>query len=144
MGLAATRPPQEGSLQLITPELRHGITPRNYADGGIAEIDGVILCLFMGVRLEPRADPMPQAVQVEDDGLNRAERRAQKHAERRLRPALISISEAADHIGVARSTFYKDFLPDLETVRIGKRRLVVMESLDRLVAQLRGRELPVE
>jgi hypothetical protein len=110
----------------------------------MAEIDGVILCLFMGVRLEPRADPMPQAVQVEDDGLNRAERRAQKHAERRLRPALISISEAADHIGVARSTFYKDFLPDLETVRIGKRRLVVMESLDRLVAQLRGRELPVE
>jgi hypothetical protein len=56
----------------------------------------------------------------------------------RLRPALISINEAADYLGIARSTFYKDFLPNIETVRIGKRNLVVVESLDRLVAKLRG------
>ena len=56
----------------------------------------------------------------------------------RLKPALISIDEAADYLNIARSTFYKDFLTAVETVRIGKRRLVVMESLDALVNQLRA------
>jgi hypothetical protein len=87
---------------------------------------------------------MPQTVQVVPDdnlGRNRAKRRRQKHNERRQqigqRPALIAINDAADHLGIARSTFYAKFLSDLETVRIGRRRMVVMESLDRLVEQLR-------
>jgi len=55
-----------------------------------------------------------------------------------LRPAFISVAEAAHYLGVARSTLYKDFLPGLETVRVGKRNLVLLESLDRLVEQLRA------
>ena len=90
---------------------------------------------------------MPPAVQAEteaESGLNRAARRRRAHNERRyrggLRPALIPISDGADYIGVARSTFYARFLPHLETVRIGRRRMVVLESLDQLVEQLRGRD----
>jgi hypothetical protein len=94
----------------------------------------------MGVRHKPQADPMPQTLQAHahiGDEPNRTQRPARKHAEQRLRPALISIGDAAEHIGVARSTFYKDFLPVIESVRLGKRRLVVMESLDQLIEKLR-------
>jgi hypothetical protein len=95
---------------------------------------------------------MPKILRAEaehhDAGINRAQRRARALSERRqrrgykesepkIRPALISIVNAAEHLDVARSTFYKKFLPDLETVRIGARRLVVMESLDRLIETLR-------
>jgi hypothetical protein len=56
-----------------------------------------------------------------------------------LKPALISIGAAAGYLGISRSTFYDCFLPQLETVQLGKRRLVVMQSLDELVEKLRGR-----
>jgi hypothetical protein len=65
--------------------------------------------------------------------------RAERHRHRQ-RPALIGIGAAADYLGIARSTFYARFLPDLETVRIGKRRMVVMASLDELVEKLRDRD----
>ena len=85
---------------------------------------------------------MPQATQLNPDNLlpNRAERWRHNRETRRQRPALIGIGEAADYLGIARSTFYARFLPDLETVRIGKRRMVVMESLDELIEKLRDRD----
>lgn len=85
--------------------------------------------------------PLPSHTEtgVEDE-LNRAQRKALQRAAPRpqQRPALIAVNDAADYLGIARSTFYKVFIQDLETVQIGKRRLIVAESLDRLVAKLRG------
>jgi hypothetical protein len=62
----------------------------------------------------------------------------------KLKPALISISEAAEYVNHSRSGFYKSILPDLETVTLGKRRLVVMASLDAFVERLRSTRTPVE
>jgi hypothetical protein len=56
----------------------------------------------------------------------------------KLKPALISVNEAADYVNYSRSGFYKSILPHLETVTLGKRRLVVMASLDAFVERLRA------
>jgi hypothetical protein len=71
---------------------------------------------------------------------NRVKHRRHNHEAHRPRPALIGIRAAADYLSIARSTFYARFLPGLETVRIGKRRMVVTESLDELIEKLRGRD----
>jgi hypothetical protein len=38
---------------------------------------------------------------------------------------------------VSRAKFYADLLPQLETVHIGSRHFVVVESMDRLIAKLK-------
>jgi hypothetical protein len=83
---------------------------------------------------------MPQYLKTERDELSHTQREVLQRSSPRQRqkPAFIAINDAADYLGIARSTLYKDFLPSLETIRIGKRNLIVMESLDRLVAKLRG------
>ena len=57
-----------------------------------------------------------------------------------LRPALISIDQVAHYLGVARSTVYKVFLQHLEVIKLGKRSLVVLASVDALVSRLRRRD----
>jgi hypothetical protein len=54
----------------------------------------------------------------------------------RLRPRLISIDDGYRYVGVGRSKFYSDFLPRLKTVRVGRRNLVDLGSLDQLVDEL--------
>jgi len=44
----------------------------------------------------------------------------------------------SSNAGVSRSTFYARFLPRLESIRIGKRRLILLASLDELIERLRG------
>ena len=52
-----------------------------------------------------------------------------------LKPALASINESCRYMGgVSRAKFYADILPRLETVHIGRRHLVVIASMDRLIA----------
>ena len=53
-----------------------------------------------------------------------------------LRPRLISIDDGHRYVGVCRSKFYVDFLPRLKTVRIGRRNLIDLASLDRLIDEL--------
>src|SRR5215469_16844895 len=57
-----------------------------------------------------------------------------------LKPALASIKAACDYMGgVSRAKFYADLLPLLETVKLGARNLVVVESMDRLIEARRSR-----
>jgi predicted DNA-binding transcriptional regulator AlpA len=79
---------------------------------------------------------MPQAIQVEPDGLNRAQRRAKESDQRHIRPRFVSIPEAADYLGCSRSTFYARFLPEAKTIRIGARRLVDFDWLEAVADQL--------
>ena len=79
---------------------------------------------------------MPQAVQVEPEGLNRAQRHAKASDERRIRPRFISIKDAADYLGCSRSHFYAELLPMIRTITLGKRRLVDFDSLERLADEL--------
>jgi len=51
-----------------------------------------------------------------------------------LKPALTSIAEASRYLGISRAKLYSDLLPQLQTVHIGGRHLVVVESMDRLIA----------
>lgn len=52
-----------------------------------------------------------------------------------LKPALISINSACEYMGgVSRSYFYSSILPLLETVKFGNRNLIVVASMDRLIA----------
>jgi hypothetical protein len=52
-----------------------------------------------------------------------------------LKPALVSIPVACEYLGgISRAKFYADILPFLETVKFGNRNLVVLASLDRLIA----------
>jgi hypothetical protein len=67
---------------------------------------------------------------------NRAERRRSKHAAPSLRPRYLSITEACRYAGVGRSKFYDDFLARLETLRIGRRNLIELASLDELLDEL--------
>jgi hypothetical protein len=54
-----------------------------------------------------------------------------------LRRALASIPDSCRYMGdVSRSKFYADILPKLETVHLGARHLVVVSSMDRLIATL--------
>jgi hypothetical protein len=68
----------------------------------------------------------------------------QKSRRGKLRPLLISVNEAADYVNYSRSGFYKSILPQLETVTLGKRRLVVMASLDAFVERLRTGQASAE
>jgi hypothetical protein len=52
-----------------------------------------------------------------------------------LKPALVSIADAQRYLGgVSRTQLYVAYLPRLETVKLGNRRMVTMASLDRLIA----------
>jgi hypothetical protein len=53
-----------------------------------------------------------------------------------LPPRLISVQAAARRAGVCRSSFYLDWVPRLKTVRYGRRQLVDVASLDRLIDEL--------
>lgn len=54
---------------------------------------------------------------------------------RPLKPALASIRASCEYLGgVSRSKFYADILPLLETVQLGNRNLVVVASMDQLIA----------
>jgi hypothetical protein len=55
-----------------------------------------------------------------------------------LKPFLLAIEPAATYAGVSRNTFYLEFIPHIETVYIGRRRFVVVESLDRCLEDLRA------
>jgi excisionase family DNA binding protein len=83
---------------------------------------------------------MPQAIQVEPDGLNRAQRRAKASNERRIRPRFVSIKEACDYLGCSRSHFYAALLPKVRTITLGKRRLVDFDSLEALGDELLAAE----
>jgi hypothetical protein len=51
-----------------------------------------------------------------------------------LKPALASIRDACAYMGgVSRAKFYVDILPQLDTVKLGKRNFVVVASMDRLI-----------
>jgi hypothetical protein len=79
---------------------------------------------------------MPETTPIADGVLNRVARRAQASNERRLRPRFVSIREAADYIGISRAMFYTDYLSKVRTVRVGRRKLVDLESLDELADEL--------
>jgi hypothetical protein len=52
-----------------------------------------------------------------------------------LKPALASINDACRYMGgISRAKFYADVLPALESVRLGKRHLVLVASIDRHIA----------
>jgi hypothetical protein len=52
-----------------------------------------------------------------------------------LKPALASIKSACEYLGgISRSKFYSDVLPLLETIKFGARNLVIVASMDRLIA----------
>jgi hypothetical protein len=54
-----------------------------------------------------------------------------------LKPVLASIPNSLKYMGgISRAKFYADVLPLLETVKIGSRNLVVVESMNRLIASL--------
>jgi predicted DNA-binding transcriptional regulator AlpA len=79
---------------------------------------------------------MSQAIQVEPDGLNRAQRRANVRAERHIRPRFVSIRDACAYLGCGRSHFYAELLLKVRTVPLGKRRLVDFDSLEKLGDEL--------
>ncbi len=49
-----------------------------------------------------------------------------------VRPPRLALSpeEAAEALGVGRSFFYEHVLPDLRVVRVGRRRLVPVKSIE--------------
>lgn len=60
---------------------------------------------------------------------------------RSLKPALASIKASCEYMGgISRAKFYADILPLLETVRLGSRNFIVVQSMDRLIAANRRRE----
>jgi len=66
---------------------------------------------------------------------NRAERRAEasdkrRARKRRLRPRFISINQACDYLNCSRSFFYAALYSKVKTVKLGKRTLVDLDSLD--------------
>ena len=75
---------------------------------------------------------MSLSIQVEPDGLNRAQCPAQASDKHRLRPRFVSIRDACDYLGCSRSHFYAALLPEVKTIALGKRRLVDFDSLERL------------
>jgi hypothetical protein len=75
---------------------------------------------------------MPQSIQMEPDGLNRAQRRALASDERRIKPRFVSIHDACDYLGCSRSHFYAALLSEVRTIALGKRRLVDFASLEQL------------
>jgi hypothetical protein len=59
-----------------------------------------------------------------------------------IRPRFISIEEAARYIGCSRSFFYATLLPKVQTASLGKRRLVLVSSLEELADALLAGEQP--
>lgn len=58
---------------------------------------------------------------------------------KRIRPALASIPASCEYLGgISHAQFYK-IMDGLETVKIGSRRMVVMESLDRFIEATRNK-----
>jgi hypothetical protein len=54
-----------------------------------------------------------------------------------LKPVLASIPNALKYMGdLSRAKFYSDILPLLQTVHIGTRHFVVVESMDALISSL--------
>jgi hypothetical protein len=54
-----------------------------------------------------------------------------------LKPALASVTDACRYLGgISRAKFYLDIMPKLETIKLGGRRLIVIASIDRLIAAL--------
>jgi hypothetical protein len=51
-----------------------------------------------------------------------------------LKPALASINESCKYMGISRAKFYADILPHVDSMYFGKRHLVVIASMDRLIA----------
>ncbi len=52
--------------------------------------------------------------------------------ERPLPPRLaLTVDEAADAIGVSESLFYRDVLPELKVVRLGRKRIIQVGELER-------------
>jgi len=52
-----------------------------------------------------------------------------------LKPVLASVKDACRYLGgISRAKFYADILPILETIKLGNRRLIVVASMDRLIA----------
>jgi hypothetical protein len=63
---------------------------------------------------------------------------------RALKPALVSIPDACKYMGgVSRAKFYTDVLPQLATVHLGTRHLVVVSSMDSLIVKLLGKDAAV-
>lgn len=51
-----------------------------------------------------------------------------------LKPALVSIPDARAYLGsISRAGFYARILPLLDSVMVGHRRMVTLESLDRYI-----------
>jgi hypothetical protein len=53
-----------------------------------------------------------------------------------LRPRYISIADAARYTAVSRSHFYNIFMPRVRTIRLGKSRLIELDSLDAVLDEL--------
>jgi hypothetical protein len=52
-----------------------------------------------------------------------------------LKPALASVTSSLKYLGEpSRAKFYADILPKLESIKIGGRRMIVVASMDRLIA----------
>ena len=53
--------------------------------------------------------------------------------------ALMSIKDSCRYLGsTSRANFYANILPLLESVHIGKRHMIVVASMDRLIERLRA------
>jgi hypothetical protein len=62
-----------------------------------------------------------------------------------LKPALLSVRDAMRYLGgIPRTTLYVSLMPQLETVKIGKRRMISVASLDRLIAAARQEQLEAD
>jgi hypothetical protein len=57
-----------------------------------------------------------------------------------LRPRYISINAAARYAAVSRSQFYNFFMQRVRTLKLGKSRLVELDSLDAALDELAGVE----
>jgi hypothetical protein len=52
-----------------------------------------------------------------------------------FQPALMSVADAQRYLGgVSRTQLYVSYLPRLETVKLGSRRMITTASLDALIA----------
>jgi len=87
-------------------------------------------------------DQMPEIVQVEAEiadtaGPNRAERRAKaSDNRRRVRPRFISIKEGHEYLNCSRSYFYAEIYPKINKVKLGRRTLLELDSIDALADSL--------
>jgi hypothetical protein len=62
-----------------------------------------------------------------------------------LKPALMSVQAAMRYLGdVSRTQLYVSLMPQLETVKIGNRRMITTASLDALIATAMQRQTEAE